>query len=644
VHGSSDLPANPCTPPPVQKPTETEAHGPRFPRWSFASAVVVTLLAIAALGHSSRLSLRTIDEFETRELAIERVCGEIMLLDEVLTMSARMCAATGDPAWEERYLAHVSQLDRAIARARALAPDAEQDAGSLQTQEANAALVELELRAFELVRAGEQQAAFDLLAGEEYERYKEIYSAGQSRYLEAMHRRVWSKLAHEGARARRDDLLLLVSLPLLALQWAMVARSLRVHIRLRRKVEERLTEHAEALEQSNLEVRHADRAKSDFLARMSHEIRTPMNGVLGAAELLADSEVDAEQLELVGVVRSSGLHLLSIIDDILDISKIEAGRLEIVLQPCDPGGLLYDVARMLGPRAGEKGITLGVEVAGAVPGNVLLDGLRVRQILMNLAGNALKFTERGGVRLELEVLDTSTPERCLLCFRVRDTGVGIPPEQLERIFEGFVQADASIARRFGGTGLGLTISRELATLMGGTISVQSELGRGTEFRVTLPADTAPGAAPASSVSQPAGAGRLTGRILVVEDNAVNQLVIRRRLERLGLQVEVAPNGRECLRALDAGHFDFVFMDCHMPEMDGFQATRAIRAREAGGARLPIVALTASAFPGDVEACRLADMDDFVSKPFTDARLREVLGRWLVAPPAVERRELPLEAS
>ncbi len=591
--------------------------------------MAVTLLTIALLTQSSRQAVGTVGRFEERELAIERVCAEIKYLDEVLTMSARMCAATGDEAWEQRYREHVAQLDLAIAHAHELAPDAEEHAGSLQTEAANAALVAMELRAFDLVRAGRRAEARLLLSSSEYERHKQTYSAGLVRYLDSMHRRVSTTLDAERTRARRDLCFLLVTLPVLALLWGLVARSIRAHVRLRRKVQERLTEHALALERSNQEVRDADRAKSDFLARMSHEIRTPMNGVLSAAELLADSQVDAEQAELLGVVRSSGLHLLSIIDDILDISKIEAGRLELARQPCDPGLLLREVARMLAHRAGEKGITLAAEVGEGVPRGVLLDSLRVRQVLVNLAGNALKFTEQGGVKLALELQGRAPDGRCLLCFRVSDTGIGIAADQLEHIFEGFVQADPSILRRFGGTGLGLTISRELVNLMGGSIAVQSAPGAGTEFRVVLPAELAPaGALPAGDAAEPAEARSFEGRILVVEDNAVNQMVIRRRIERLGLAVDVVSNGRECLDALERGPCDLVFMDCHMPVMDGFEAARAIRAREAGRARVPIVALTASAFPGDVEACRRADMDDFVSKPFTDARLREVLGRWL----------------
>ncbi len=592
--------------------------------------MVTTLVVIAILAHSSRKALQTIAGFELRELAVERVAAEIRYLDEVLTMSARLCAATGDVAWEARYLDHVALLDETIARAHALAPEAEEHAGSKQTEAANAALVDLELASFELVHAGRAAEALQLLLGEEYEHHKGTYSSGLELYLQTMHGRVSATLAAERARARRNGILLLVAVPLLLLQWALVARSIRAHIRRRRRVEARLIEHAFELERRNEEVRQADQAKSEFLARMSHEIRTPMNGVLGAAELLADSGIDAGQAELIGVVRSSGLHLLSVIDDILDISKIEAGRLEIAATACNPAEVVAEVARMLQPRAGEKGVTLAFSAAEDVPESVLLDSLRLRQVLVNLVGNALKFTARGGVsiRLELDPRASAGGWPVALVFRVQDSGIGIAADRIERIFEGFVQADPSITRRFGGTGLGLTISRQLVQLMGGTIGVTSEEGLGTEFRVVLPAAPAPAAVLPHKTVESAAPPALRGRILVAEDNAVNQLVIRRRIERLGLEVDVVGNGRECLRAFEQRRYDFVFMDCHMPEMDGFEATRAIRALEAGKARLPIVALTASAFPGDVEACRRADMDDFVSKPFTDARLRDVLDRWL----------------
>ena len=603
--------------------------GARFPRWSFASAVALTLLTIAGFAVRSWRSYRVVQEFERRELAIERVCGQIVHLDEVLTMSARMCAATGDPEWERRYRRHVDRLDGAIEAAHELAPGATESESTQQTAAANQWLVAMELQAFDLVRDGRAAEAGALLASEEYEQQKLIYSEGTDRYLRAMRGRVAVVLARERDRARGDELILSVAVPLLVILWTIVAVSIRTHVRLRRESEARLREHVLALERSNREVRAAVRAKSEFFARMSHEIRTPMSGVLGVSEILSATRLDPDQSDLVKTIRGSGTLLLSLVDDILDFSKLEAGMLRVQPVPTNPRRVVEEVVQILQVKAQAKKIELVSRIAPEAPKSVLLDPTRLRQILMNVAGNAVKFTEHGGVQVELDA-EPDGPDGWKLRFTIRDSGVGIPADRLAGIFEQFVQGDEAVSRRFGGTGLGLAISRELARLMGGTIEVESEAGIGSTFTIALPAPAAASRDEAVESSAGRPNARWSASVLVAEDNAINRIVAERMLAKTGCRVHVVTNGEECLRALERDPFDLVFMDCHMPVMDGLAATRAIREREGNEGHTPIVALTASAFPGDVEACRQAGMDDFVSKPVTAAKLADVLQRWLGA--------------
>jgi signal transduction histidine kinase/ActR/RegA family two-component response regulator len=602
----------------------------RFPRWTFVSAATITLLALGFLAANSLSSYRALRSLGQEQLAVERLCGEITYLDEVLTMSARMCAATGDLAWRARYEDHVTLLDSAIESARWLAPGAEENRATQQTDQANQALVAMEQQAFELVGAGRREQAAAILDSDDYARNKQVYMLGLQRYTHAMRARNRAVLEQERARAHVGLWVVAVSVPLLAMLWMLVGRSIRMHVRAQGAYQRELRGHAAAVERSNLEVQAAMRVKSDFLARMSHEIRTPMNGVLGVAELLSESPLDPQQSEYVETIRGSGTLLLSIIDDILDFSKIEAGMLRVSPVPSDPRRIVQDVVRSFQPRARKQGIALECQVSPAVPACVLVDPMRLRQILTNLVGNAVKFTERGSVRVSLDSR-SGDAETCELRCAVSDTGVGIPADRLERIFESFAQADDSTSRQFGGTGLGLTISRELARLMQGRIEVASTLSQGSEFVVVLPLRVLAPQVEELRPPRDSAPARWHARVLVAEDNPVNQMVARRLIEKTGCRVDSVANGRECLAALARERYDLVFMDCGMPEMDGFEATRRIRAGEREGQHLPIIALTASAFPGDVEACRNAGMDDFVSKPFGTDNLAAVFDRWLGPP-------------
>jgi signal transduction histidine kinase/CheY-like chemotaxis protein len=406
----------------------------------------------------------------------------------------------------------------------------------------------------------------------------------------------------------------------------------------------------------------ASRAKSQFVAQMSHELRTPLNGVLGSADLLLRSGLSDSQRRLGEILRLSAQSLMDLVNDVLDFSRIEAGRLELEEVEFDPRRLTQDVAALLAPEAERKGLLVSYRADPGVPTVLYGDPKRLRQILVNLVANAVKFTERGQISLRLEPAKEAD-RRVGLRFEVRDTGIGMPPGAEGTIFEAFSQAEGSTSRRFGGSGLGLAISRELARLMDGDLQYESELGSGTTFRLTVrlaavpstsdrepavePPDPDAGgeAVPAVplvdvTTKTPDADGRARGpefspargaHVLLVDDNAVNLEVARAMLSLLGCDVDVAEDGRQALASLSARRYDAVFMDCMMPVMDGFEATAALRSLEAKaslGRRTPVIALTASATTDDRARCLAADMDDYLPKPFRQEGLETMLRRWV----------------
>jgi signal transduction histidine kinase/CheY-like chemotaxis protein/HPt (histidine-containing phosphotransfer) domain-containing protein len=450
---------------------------------------------------------------------------------------------------------------------------------------------------------------------------------------------------------RRNKLLKDFGLVLILLYGALIYCIYRVQKKLRAVAEDLALARDQALQ--------AARIKAEFLANISHEIRTPMNAVIAMSDLLLRTSLADEQREYATIIHKSADALLDLISDILDYSKIEAGKLRLENIEFDVHSVVNGIVELLSGEARAKGLALSTVVDSNLPAAVYGDPVRVRQILLNLTGNGVKFTERGEVSVQTSLM-LAAGNAGAIRFSVIDTGIGIDDQQIKNLFQPFIQADGSVTRKYGGTGLGLSISKRLVELMGGELGVESELGKGSTFWFTMPLSTAERTlserkpvttSPALAIKSDSDELRRAERIsagtrslvLVAEDNATNQKVSLLLLRELGYPAHCVHNGQEAVNAMRENHYLLVLMDCQMPVMDGFEATRAIRNMERdGAARTPIIALTAHALPADRERCLASGMDDYLSKPVTADQLAETLNRWTglegcqrCAPPAGE---------
>ena len=615
-------------------------------------AIVLTLTTAVALAWAVNTTV-------SEEVAAERVLvrlallsGEISRLDEALTASARLSATSGDMTWKARYDADVPRLDTAINEAMKLSKSPAARTALAATATSNLRLIELETAGFEFARVGDLDRARALVLGQRYQSLKSTYSAGLSEALAVARA---TAVRHSEVARNRLLLLLVIGvgalLTIAALWLAIILRNetRRVEVLKAKRdlleLDRRKSLEGQELSAALATAESANRAKSEFLANMSHELRTPLNGVLGVAGVLLNTGLTTEQTEMTSLIVASARTLEAILGDILDLSKIEAGRVSIENGAFDLAGEIGLIAELMRTRADERGLKFELRVdAAAADGMFIGDSLRIKQVIGNLLSNAIKFTPNGSVTLAVRIEDEAD-DRCRVLIEVTDTGIGFEEAASHTLFDRFVQADGSITRRFGGTGLGLAISQSLVEMMGGAIAGTSQLGCGSTFTVELPLSRVWPVAEVATVEAGALAAGLSGddegglRILLAEDHVVNQRVVDLILRPYGVDLTIVDDGAQAVAITKTKAFDLILMDMQMPVMDGLTAIKAIRRMELedGRPRTPIAIVSANAMAEHRKASLASGADMHVAKPFSpDTLIAEIHQLLALSAPPGER--------
>ena len=615
--------------------SQSARSGVGFPLLLFAPAIAIALL-LGYMAIEEWQNYKDIRRAFREQLAARQQTDNLIYYNEVLTGSARLAAATGDPQHEARHKQYEPRLSDSLQQLGELLP---QSKTLRELDAANKKSLQMDKQVFEMVRQGRPKDAAELLSSEQYQANKRLCANYIREIAELVKDHTTAGQNALLGQTTRHSILVTASMLALVAIWPCLLLRIHRHIAWQRQAEQsirqinrQLQRSIERANQMAKKAEAASHAKSDFLASMSYEIRTPLNAIVGFTEVLADENLPPEQKEYVEIIRQSAETLLTTIDDILDLSNIEAGKFKIEIADCSLTRLLSSVESILRPQAEQKGLQFQVNTNPELPSRIPTDSRRLRQCLLNLVGNAIRFTDEGHVFINVNL--EKDGQRAFVRFDVEDTGIGIPPQQQQDIFNAFARAHKDRPCTPGRAGLGLAITKQLVSLLGGRLSLTSRPGEGSVFSLVVPAGDRTGslhAAPSAADKRPRkvhqpGQAEMTfnGRVLVAEDTPTNQILTKLLLERMGFQVSLVKDGAEAVQKASTEQFDLIFMDIHMPQMDGYKATRLLREK---GLETPIVALTADAMVGNDRKCIVAGCTDYIAKPIDRAQLLAVVRKY-----------------